>query len=210
MCAKQHVLLWKNIPKLSKIPTLSVSLVLIDRLSWSESVLYPYPFCRFCVHLNFLFICSLHFRILFMFQTYIPYIIWAPSKENESSGVCDQLRFKPVCSATEASQNPQSLDLASIDTILSKQWTTKVLIRLRISAGWSVPLLFAYGLRHVFAWRGPYNNVHHFSSKCHCWQMLDMHFSLEAKLRPEEQIGRVFDDNWKRMFFIKTYVVGTH
>ena len=33
-----------------------------------------------------------------------------------------------------------------------------MLIRLRGCAGWSAPLLFAYGIRHVFAWRGPYVN----------------------------------------------------
>ena len=32
--------------------------------------------------------------------------------------------------------------------ILSKQWTTKVLIRLRGCAGWSAPLLFAYEMTH--------------------------------------------------------------
>ena len=30
-----------------------------------------------------------------------------------------------------------------------------MLIRLRGCAGWSAPLLFAYGIRHVFAWPGP-------------------------------------------------------
>ena len=29
--------------------------------------------------------------------------IWAPSSENVSSGVCDQITFKPACSATETS-----------------------------------------------------------------------------------------------------------
>ena len=36
------------------------------------------------------------------------------------------------------------LNLASIGIILSRQWTTKALIRLRGCAGWSAPLLFAY------------------------------------------------------------------
>ena len=61
--------------------------------------------------------------------------IWATSSENVSSGVCD---------------------LETRDIILSKEWTTKVLIRLRRCAGWSVPLLFAYGIKHVFAWPGPF------------------------------------------------------
>ena len=31
-----------------------------------------------------------------------------------------------------------------------------MLFRLRRCAGWSVPLLFAYGIRHVFVWPGPF------------------------------------------------------
>ena len=38
--------------------------------------------------------------------------------------------------------------------ILSKQRTTKALIRLRGFAGWSVSLLFAYDIRHIFSWPG--------------------------------------------------------
>ena len=82
--------------------------------------------------------------------------IWAPSNENVSSGVCDQLRFKPACAATETSQNLEILDLETRDIILSKEQTTKALIRLRGCAGWSAPLLFAYGIRHIFAWPGPF------------------------------------------------------
>ena len=69
-----------------------------------------------------------------------------------SSEIFDQVTFKPSCSATEA-----TLDIASIHIILPKQRTTKVLIRLRGCVGWSAPLLFAYGLRHIFAWPGPYD-----------------------------------------------------
>ena len=43
-------------------------------------------------------------------------------------GVCDQLRLKPACSATETSYGLEMLDLA---IILSKQWATKALISLR-------------------------------------------------------------------------------
>ena len=45
--------------------------------------------------------------------------------------------------------------IASTGIILSTQRTTKALIRLRGCAGWSAPLLFAYSIRHVFAWPGP-------------------------------------------------------
>ena len=60
--------------------------------------------------------------------------------------VCDQLRLKPACSADETGQGLQILAITSRDIILSRQWTTKMLIRLRRCAGWSAPLLFTYGI----------------------------------------------------------------
>ena len=60
--------------------------------------------------------------------------------------VCDQVRLKRACAATEASW---SLELSDIETryiMLSRQWTTKALIRLRGCACWSAPLLFANGI----------------------------------------------------------------
>ena len=69
--------------------------------------------------------------------------------------------INPACSATEASQNLETLDKASIHIILSKQRTTKMLIRLRGCAGWSAPLLFAYGIRHIFAWSSPFMMITH-------------------------------------------------
>ena len=48
--------------------------------------------------------------------------------------VCDQVRLKPACSATETSYSLEILDLASIYIILSKQRTTKALIRLHVCA----------------------------------------------------------------------------
>ena len=81
---------------------------------------------------------------------------WASSWENVSSGVYDRGRPKPACSATEASWSLETLDIASIHIILFKQRTTKVLIRLHGCTGWSAPLLFAYGIRLIFAWPGPY------------------------------------------------------
>ena len=44
------------------------------------------------------------------------------------------------------------------DIILSKQRTTKALIRLRGCAGWSAPLLFTYEIRHIFSWSGSFIN----------------------------------------------------
>ena len=54
------------------------------------------------------------------------------------------------------SSSLKSLDLEDIGIILSRQPTTKVLIRLHRCAGSSVPLLFAYGIRQVFRWQGSY------------------------------------------------------
>ena len=86
---------------------------------------------------------------------------WATTQQNVSSGVSDQARHKPACAATEASQSLEILALESDilaiesrDIILSKQRTTKALIRLRGCAGWSAPLLFAYGIKHIFSWSG--------------------------------------------------------
>ena len=45
-------------------------------------------------------------------------------------GVCDQVKLKLACSATETSESLQILDLESIGIILSKQRTIKALIRL--------------------------------------------------------------------------------
>ena len=60
-------------------------------------------------------------------------------------GVSDQVRLKLACSATETNYSLEILDTETRGIILSKQWTTKVLIRLRRCTGWSAPLLFAYG-----------------------------------------------------------------
>ena len=90
---------------------------------------------------------------------------WATSRENVPSGIFKQVRFKPACSATEASRNLETLDIWSRHIILPMQRTTKVLIRLHRCAGWSAPLLFAYGIIHVFAWPGPANKVRKISHK---------------------------------------------
>ena len=71
-----------------------------------------------------------------------------------SSGGSDEVRLKLACSATEASMRLEILVTETRDITLSRQRTTKVLIRLRGCAGWSAPLLFAYDIRHVFSWPG--------------------------------------------------------
>ena len=82
-------------------------------------------------------------------------------------GIFDQVRFKPAWSATEPSQNLETLDTASKYIILSKQRTAKVLIRLRGCTGWTASLMFAYGIKHVFAWPGPFDLFCRKICSCH-------------------------------------------
>ena len=121
---------------------------------------------------------------------------WATSRENVSSGIFDQVTFKPACSATEARENLETLDIASIHIILSKQRTTKVLIRLRGCTGWYAPLLFAwyYAIRHIFTWRGPHVHVSLTTRIC----ARTVHFQLLAlmlgvKLRDEGEVKERFE-----------------
>ena len=60
-------------------------------------------------------------------------------------GIFDYVRLKPASAATEASWRLEISDIETRGIILSEQWTTKALIRLRGCAGWSAPFLFAYG-----------------------------------------------------------------
>ena len=61
---------------------------------------------------------------------------WATSRENVSSRIFYEVRFKPACSATEASWSVEISNLITRGVVLSRQRTTKVLIRLRGCAGW--------------------------------------------------------------------------
>ena len=89
---------------------------------------------------------------------------WALSRENLSSGFYEIMikgkmslvRRKPVfgvftrydqpaCSTTGTSWRLEILAIKTRGIILSRKWTTKVLIRLCGCVGWSAPLLFAYG-----------------------------------------------------------------
>ena len=64
---------------------------------------------------------------LFLFYAYT----WASSRQNVSSGVSNQARHKPACSATAISYSLEISAIESRDIILSKQRTTKAQIRLR-------------------------------------------------------------------------------
>ena len=87
-------------------------------------------------------------------MTLLGFSKWATTRQNVSSGVSNQARHKQACTATETSLSLEISAIESRDIILSKQRTTKALIRLRGCASWSVPLLFAYDIRHVFSWPG--------------------------------------------------------
>ena len=76
-----------------------------------------------------------------------------------SSGDSDKARHKPAYAATEASMRLEILVKETRHITLSRQQTTKVLIRLRGCAGWSAPLLFAYGIRHVFSWPSSFEKI---------------------------------------------------
>ena len=60
-------------------------------------------------------------------------------------GVYNQVGLSPVCAAKEARYRLGISDIETWCIILSRQRTKKVLIRLRGCAGWTAPLLFAYG-----------------------------------------------------------------
>ena len=83
-------------------------------------------------------------------------IIWATTRQNVSSGVSDQAKYKLAYAATKASLSLEISAIESRDIILSKQRTTKALIRLRRCAGWSAPLLVASDKRHIFSWLGSF------------------------------------------------------
>ena len=84
---------------------------------------------------------SKRLNVIALFMTSL---IWASSRENLSSVVCDQVRLKPVCSATETSKRLETLGLATVGIILSKEWTNKLLTRLCGCTVWSEPLLITY------------------------------------------------------------------
>ena len=85
-------------------------------------------------------------------------------------GVCDQVRLKPVCSATETSWGLESLDIASRGIILSSRRNKGVGQTARMRR-----LICAFVVRiwqkQVFSWHGSYSNpgrlaASHFVGKC--------------------------------------------
>ena len=70
-------------------------------------------------------------------------------------GVCDHVRLKPACAATETSKRLEISAIASRGTILSRQRTTKALFRLRLFFFFFF-FFFRIGQKQVFSWRGSY------------------------------------------------------
>ena len=108
------------------------------------------------------------------------------SQENLSSGVCDQLRLKLACSATEAVYSHEIANIETRNILLCRQRTTKALIRLPCCAGWYGPLLFAYGIRQVFSWRSSYIWVQ--LATCFSYSFVHMFVSVNCTLHPYSQV----------------------
>ena len=70
--------------------------------------------------------------------------------------VSDRVRFKPAYLSAETSKNIEILVAACIDMVLFNKLITKALIRPRVCAGWSAPLLFANPRRQDFSCQGTY------------------------------------------------------
>ena len=109
-------------------------------------------------------------------------LIQASLWENVSSGVSDQVRLKLACSATETSMRLETLVTECRNITLSRQRTTKVLIRLHGCAGWSAPLLFVYDIKH-FLWHSSYVFTDHTSCKNTGWNGCCLSLSLISHLQ---------------------------
>ena len=73
-------------------------------------------------------------------------LIIEPCHEKPVFRVCDQGRLKPDCTVRKTRYKGGISDIETRVIILSRQQTTKALIRLSRCPGWSAPLLFAYGI----------------------------------------------------------------
>ena len=102
----------------------------------------------------------LTFKILNVIALIKTSLIWASSRENLSSVVCDQVILKPVCSATETSERLETLGLATIGILLSKLWTKKIADQ----TVWMHSLIWTFVVhvwhKQVFSWRGSLDTEH--------------------------------------------------
>ena len=76
--------------------------------------------------------------------------LWATSRQKLSSGLWTRQVSNRPSQLQRLARVLESLNLASVGIIVSRERTTKALNRLRTCAGWSVPLLFAYD-KNVFS-----------------------------------------------------------
>ena len=107
--------IWKAVRSLHKIEFLKIEIVIFY---------WTFFFCFIC--------CPFHSK-------------WATSQENLSLGFATRIDSNQPAQPQKLAKRLEISDIASRGIILSRQWTTKVLIRLCGWAGWSSPLLFAYG-----------------------------------------------------------------
>ena len=93
-----------------------------------------------------------------------------------------RVRHKPACSASETSWCLEISAITSRGIVLSRQRKTKVLIRLRECAGWSAPLLFAWGKN-----RFSHDKAH---ISCGLWEM-NSNAKVDARMNVD-----VWSDEW--------------
>ena len=107
---------------------------------------------------------------------YFVICIWALSREKLSSGIANMYDCKHVWQKLAVQPQAWNFGYRNLrDIILSRQRTTKALIRLRGCAGWSAPLLFAYGIN-----RFSHDVAHFISDRNSCskqWLWSDAVFS---------------------------------
>ena len=68
-------------------------------------------------------------------------------------------------------------------------------MRLRGCAGWSAPLLFAYGIRHIFTWPGPL--IRHVENKVFVKKKSPTLDFVKAEVFPLIENKRVCSDDWQ-------------
>ena len=90
--------------------------------------------------------------------------------------ICNQVRLKPVCAVTETRKRLEISDTETRDIILSRQWTTKVLIKLR-----RLICVFVVRIWHqqVFSWRGS-NSPISFSRLCRMYMYSKLYRYISA------------------------------
>ena len=129
-------------------------------LGWSESSLGAYLFCWFC-HVTAHFDFGIEYKPNGRTSIYInDWKYFSLVARKPVFGLSDLDRLKSVCAVTETGQRLENTGIETRGIILSMQRTTKALIRLRGCAGWSAPLLFAYGINrfshdvaHLVFWK---------------------------------------------------------